>query len=306
MTIKDIARLSGYSLGTVSRVLNNHPDVSETARRRVLEVVKEQGFEPNSNARHLKMRNPSSVAVLVKGSQNLLFLDILERIQARFELSGEEVYVAYLDEDEDEVKYAISLSKQRRPKGFLFLGGDMEFFRREFDQIDVPCVLLTNNAESLGAGNLSSFSTDDGTAAEEVMDYLYSCGHKNIGVIGGNLSIDQISYGRLKGVKRSAKNHGQGFELGKQYEPCRFSMAEGYEAAKRLLGRSPGITALFALGDVIALSPISAAALMTPRAMTSPRYNSSVCPGRRHCPGCHEGCGGYGTLHSGRHFNSGL
>ena len=191
MTIKDIARLSGYSLGTVSRVLNNHPDVSETARHRVLEVVKEQGFEPNSNARHLKMRNPSSVAVLVKGSQNLLFLDILERIQARFELSGEEVYVAYLDEDEDEVKYAISLSKQRRPKGFLFLGGDMEFFRREFDQIDVPCVLLTNNAESLGAGNLSSFSTDDGTAAEEVMDYLYSCGHKNIGVIGGNLSIEK-------------------------------------------------------------------------------------------------------------------
>lgn len=262
MTIKDIARLSGYSLGTVSRVLNNHPDVSETARRRVLEVVKEQGFEPNSNARHLKMRNPSSVAVLVKGSQNLLFLDILERIQARFELSGEEVYVAYLDEDEDEVKYAISLSKQRNPKGFLFLGGDMEFFRRGFDQIDVPCVLLTNNAESLGAGNLSSFSTDDGTAAEEVMDYLYSCGHENIGVIGGNLSIDQISYGRLKGVKRSAENHGQGFELEKQYEPCRFSMAEGYEAAKRLLERSPGITALFALGDVIALGAMRAAADM--------------------------------------------
>ena len=77
MTIKDIARLSGYSLGTVSRVLNNHPDVSQAARERVMAVVQEQGFEPNTNARHLKMQAQSAIAVLVKGSQNLLFAGIL-------------------------------------------------------------------------------------------------------------------------------------------------------------------------------------------------------------------------------------
>ena len=54
MTIKDIARLSGYGLGTVSRVLNNHPDVSKKARERILAVVHEQGFEPNANAKYLK------------------------------------------------------------------------------------------------------------------------------------------------------------------------------------------------------------------------------------------------------------
>ena len=80
MTIKDIARLSGYSLGTVSRVLNNHPDVSQAARERVMAVVQEQGFEPNTNARHLKMQAQSAIAVLVKGSQNLLFAGILEQI----------------------------------------------------------------------------------------------------------------------------------------------------------------------------------------------------------------------------------
>ena len=53
VTIRDIARESGYAVGTVSRVLNHHPDVSETARQRVMAVVEAHGFTPNSNARHL-------------------------------------------------------------------------------------------------------------------------------------------------------------------------------------------------------------------------------------------------------------
>ena len=44
MTIKDIAKESGYAVGTVSRVLNNHPDVSEKARRRIMEVVERNGY----------------------------------------------------------------------------------------------------------------------------------------------------------------------------------------------------------------------------------------------------------------------
>ena len=90
-------------------------------------VVEEHGFEPNANAKHLKMRTRTSIAVLVKGSHNMLFSDILERIQAKFEARGEEVYVAYLDEDANEVQYALSLARQRRPKGFLFLGETWNF-----------------------------------------------------------------------------------------------------------------------------------------------------------------------------------
>ena len=260
MTIKDIARLSGYSLGTVSRVLNHHPDVSEQARKKVMAVVEEHVFEPNANAKHLKMRTRTSIAVLVKGSHNMLFSDILERIQAKFEARGEEVYVAYLDEDANEVQYALSLARQRRPKGFLFLGGDMEFFRKDFKHLTVPCVLLTNFGGDLGYDNLSSFSTDDMTASEQVMDYLYDCGHRKIGVLGGNLSIDQISYRRIKGVCRSARKKGILFDTGRQYEPCRYSMADGYQAARRLLEREPSLTAVFALGDVIALGAMRAMA----------------------------------------------
>ena len=91
MTIKDIARLSGYGIGTVSRVLNNHPDVSEKARKKILSVIEENNFQPNSNARHLKMQSSSSVILIVKGTSNLLFADIVEQMQSLFLKNGENV-----------------------------------------------------------------------------------------------------------------------------------------------------------------------------------------------------------------------
>lgn len=258
MTIKDIARLSGYGLGTVSRVLNNHPDVSKKARERILAVVHEQGFEPNANAKYLKTQAQSSVAVLVKGSQNFLFAGILERVQDLFRNNGEEIYVAYLDEEADEVQYAVQLVKLRRPKGIIFLGGDLDCFRREFHPITVPCVLLTNDAHALGFENLSSFSTDDTASAEAVIEYLYRHGHQKIGVLGGNLAVEQISVKRLRGVEACMRRLGLPFAPKANHVPCRFSMADGYAAAKELLGREPDITALFALGDVIALGAMRA------------------------------------------------
>lgn len=258
MTIKDIAKLSGYGVGTVSRVLNNHPDVSEQARKHILAVVESHGFEPNANARHLKMQTPSSIAVLVKGSQNMLFADILERIQAILRDYEEDVYVAYLDEDADEVQYAVQLQRIRRPKGLIFLGGDLEHFRHNFYKITIPCVLLTNQAADLKFSLLSSFATDDTGACEAVIDFLMEKGHKTIGVVGGNLSAEQISTLRLNGIKRALARRGIAFDGQKQHEPCRFSMACGYQAAMKLLRRTPDITALFALGDVIALGAMRA------------------------------------------------
>ena len=68
MTIKDIARLSGYGVATVSRVLNDHPDVSEETRQKVMAVVEEQGFQPNANAKHLKLQNSTGIVMIVKGA----------------------------------------------------------------------------------------------------------------------------------------------------------------------------------------------------------------------------------------------
>ena len=259
MDIRDIARLSGYSVGTVSRVLNDHPGVSNRARERVLSVVKEVGYEPNTNARHLKTRSRASFAIMVKGMQNLLFNDIIEKAEGLFAEADEEARVHFVDEDADEVARAAHLDKIRHPKGFLFLGGDPNNFRGSFDQIGVPCVLLTNTAEGWGLTGLSSFSTDDEAAAEAVIDHLWECGHRRIGVLGGNRKVSEVSEHRLAGVVRAFEAHGARFDVDRWYEPCRFSMGAGYEAAMRLLERADDLTAVFAFGDVIALGALRAA-----------------------------------------------
>lgn len=258
MDIRDIARLSGYSLGTVSRVLNGHPNVSDKARERVLKVVEEVGYEPNSNARFLKMQGRTVVAVIVKGARNLLFADVLERIQALLREADEQADVVYLDEDENEVQFAIHYQQLRHPKGMLFLGGDPAYFKASFGRVSVPGVLVTNTAAGLGFKNLSSVSTNDVEAAREIVEYLYVCGHRRIGIVGGNRALSQVSGRRLRGAEEALRAHGIELDYDRDYEPCHFTMEEGYDAMVRLVMRAPDLTAVFALGDAIALGSMRA------------------------------------------------
>ena len=78
ITIKEIARESGYSIGTVSRTLNQMPGVSEEARETIMQIVRKYNFELNTNAKFLKQRNRSGIMILVRGNNNMLFADLLE------------------------------------------------------------------------------------------------------------------------------------------------------------------------------------------------------------------------------------
>lgn len=258
MTIKDIARLSGCGVATVSRVLNDHPDVSEGTRRKVLAVVEAQGFQPNNNAKHLKQQAGTGITILVKGTQNMLFADLVERVQALLRDSGRDAVVYYLNEDADEVAYALQLCRERKPLGIFFLGGDLELFRARFQPITVPCVLLTNTAKDLHFDNLSSLTTDDGEAAAQVIEFLARQGHRRICLLGGNWSCSQISYSRLSGCRDACQRLGLPFDVDRQCEPCRYSMPEAYAATKVLLERCPDLTAIFAVSDVMAMGAIRA------------------------------------------------
>ena len=258
MTIKDIAKLSGYGVATVSRVLNDHPDVSDETRRKVLAVVEEQNFHPNNNAKHLKQQASTSIAVIVKGTQNMLFADLVEKLQALLRDVGQDAAVYYLDEDANEVAYACQLCRERRPMGILFLGGDRELFQAAFQDISVPCVLLTNTAGDLNFHNLSSITTDDREASRQAVCFLADRGHRRIGMLGGNWSCFQIGHSRYLGCQQACQELGLPFDGKRQCEPCRYSLEEGYAAAKVLLERCPDLTAIFAVSDVTALGAMRA------------------------------------------------
>ena len=258
VTIKDIARESGYSVSTVSRVLNNRNDVSPDARKKIEEVVASFNFVPNNNAKHLKQNNSKAIGVLVKGISNMLFASIVEEIQRMIEKTEYTLVVSYLDEDADEVEQAILLCRERKPLGLLFLGGNPEYFHREFSGVDVPCVLVTNRANEMHFENLCSVATDDIAAARCAVDQLFVAGHRRIGILGGDFDKSYTSHQRFLGCEQSFSEHGAVLDVEHCYEKARFSFGSACRAMKRLIGKFPDVTAVFAMSDVMAIGAIRA------------------------------------------------
>lgn len=258
LTIKDIAKESGYSVSTVSRVLNNRRDVSPEAKKRITEIVAARHFVPNNNAKHLKQNSSKTIAVLVKGTSNMLFASIVESIQKRVEATRYTVSINYIDEDDNEVEEAVIVCREHKPQGMVFLGGNPKFFEQSFQKVNVPCVLVTNQGATLGFENLSSVATDDEAAAEYAIDYLIGQGHKKIGILGGDIVLSHTSKQRYFGCVKSFQKHQISFDEQKYYEKSSFSYESAYEAMKNLLKKAEDLTAVFAMSDVTAIGAIRA------------------------------------------------
>ncbi len=258
MTIKDIARESGYAISTVSRVLNHHADVSETAKQRILAVVEAHNFRLNNNAKHLKQRQSEGVAIIVKGTMNMLFSIIVETMQEHLEHSPYPATVHYLDEEENEVEFALQLCRERRPVGLCFLGGLTDNFRRDFDHIKLPSVLVTMAADELGFSNLSSVSVDDRAGAICAVENLIAQGHRSIGLIGGDLERSGPTGYRIGGCEEIFKKYDLPFDLDNQYQRARYDYQGGYVAMCHLLDRMPDLTAVFCMADVMAIGALRA------------------------------------------------
>ena len=258
MTIKDIAKESGYALGTVSRVLNNQPGVSEEARKKVMEIVEKYHFRLNNNAKLLKQQCNNGIAIIVKGTKNMLFAGLVETLQRLIRENGYACLIYYIGEGDHEVEQALQVCRDRQPVGILFLGSNKENFKERFDLVDVPCVMVTNSAEGLEFSNLSSVCIDDTKAGKTAIEYLISRGHKNIGVLGGEMMYSNPAKARYAGCLQALEEQNICFHPEKQYACSFFTMESGYKAMKELLQKTSNITAVFAMSDVTAIGAIRA------------------------------------------------
>ena len=258
MTIKDLAARTGYSVGTVSRVLNNQPHVSEAAREAILQAAQECGFHLNTNAKQLKQQHGTCILIICKSSCNELFSILLETIQARILRGHHPMVVDYVDEDENEVRRAIQLCQERKPMALLFLGGQISNFRKDFHLISQPTVLVTTDASELDFPNLSSVSVDDNDAAQLVIDQLISLGHRKFAVVGGNRETSDTSRLRYEGCMEAFHRSGIDFDPDLDYATAHFTYLDSYRATQTLLSRGRKFTALFAMSDVMAIGAMRA------------------------------------------------
>jgi LacI family transcriptional regulator len=258
MTIKDLSVQTGYSVGTISRVLNNQPNVSEKARKAVLEAAEACGFQLNTNAQQLKQQRSNNILVLVKGSSNQLFGSLVEAIQRRVAGSPYHLVVDYLDEDHNEVLRAVQLCREKKPQGLLFLGGNKKNFMADFQRIAVPCVLVTSDASQLPFKNLCSVCCDEDQAVTQTINQLIQMGHRSIAIIGGYLDRSDTARRRFEGCLAAFRENDIPFDPETDYAYSRFSYAGGYGAGQFLASRGKKYTAIFCMADVMAMGAIRA------------------------------------------------
>lgn len=124
------------------------------------------------------------------------------------------------------------------------------------NELEIPCVVATTSAKELAFDNVSSVCVDDETATMELVQYLTGYGHKDIVVMGGEISDKQISFSRYLGCKKGFEKSGLEFDPDKNYMACRYSYEAGYETTKRLLEKNIHVTAIVGLSDTIAVGAI--------------------------------------------------
>ena len=260
MTIKDIASICGVSVSTVSRVLNNRPDVSEDVRRRVLAAVEAKGYIPNNSARDLVRSRSDAVGVIVRGTGNLFFSEMLKTVSKEIEAKGYTMVLQFIESDADEVKAGAILEREKKLRGLIFLGGRFDYTPAELAVIGVPyvCCSYTNCFGSLREEDYSSVSIDDYRTAYAAVEELIRLGHRRIAALVPGRSDRSISELRYNGFRAALRGNGIPFDPALLVETGGFEMPEMYQGVKLLLERGEEFSALFTLSDTAALAAIKA------------------------------------------------
>lgn len=261
MTIKDIAKACGVSVSTVSRVLNNHPDVSDAVRRTVLAAVEDMGYIPNNSARDLVRSQSDNIGVVVRGTGNLFFSEILKTVSHEIERNGYTMVLHQINSDADEVKAGAILEREKKLKGLIFLGGRFDYTPAGMALLGVPyvCCSYTNCFGSLCERDYSSVSIDDHQTAYRAVERLISLGHRRIAALVPSCSDRSISELRYNGYRAALRDHGIEFDpmLLMETGGC-FEMLETYEGMCRLIDRGVDFTAVFTLSDTTGIAAMKA------------------------------------------------
>lgn len=258
ITIKDIAKMCGVGVSTVSRAINNHSDINEDTKRMIMEVIKENHYVPNNSARNLKRSASKTIAVLIKGITNPFFNGMIEVFEKEIQRKKYSFILQRVDEKQDEIEVAIELVKEKRLKGIVFLGGYFSHSKEKLDQLKVPFVLSTIGLTKEFANTDYSFvSVDDFNESYKMVDYLCKLGHKNIAIL--TAKMDDVSIGKLRyeGYKKALHDNGITYNnnlvctMREDIES--YSMENGYEITKPLLESNQEFTAIYAISDSLAI-----------------------------------------------------
>lgn len=247
----DVAKLSGVSHQTVSRVINSHINVSEKTKAKVLKAMDELGYSPNLVARALVTGRTATIGVLSHDTTLFGPASTLHAVQSAAREKGYKTTIFSLkSEDHDSIISGIKELMNDAVDGIVIIAPQIRGVQELSDVIGTfPAVLVENESSA----SLPSVNVDQLYGAYEVTKHLVNLGHKSIAHISG--PKDWYESGkRLQGFKMAVKEKKLDDSLVWEGD---WSSSSGYNAAKKIL-KNQKITAIFAGNDAMALGALKA------------------------------------------------
>ncbi len=264
ITIKDIAKKCGVGVSTVSRAINNHPDINDETKSKILQAIKEYNYIPNNSARNLKRSESNTIAVLIKGISNPFFSNMLKVFETEIQNQKYSFILHRVEEHQNEVDVALQLVKEKRLKGIVFLGGFFTYSIEKLKQLNVPFVLSTGGVSGkIDLEYYSSVTVDDFKESYKIVDYLCENGHKKIAILAAPQEDESIGKLRLSGYLKALEDRKIAvnknlIRRGQDDTIETFSMKYGYEITKELIESNEDFTAIYAISDSMAVGACKA------------------------------------------------
>lgn len=256
-TIMDVARHAQVSMKTVSRVLNDEPNVVPAMRERVMASVKALDYRPNLHARSLARARSSLLGLLYYASSAAFVMGLQKGATQRCRALGYHLVVEQLDDSGEHVPDQLRhMLTALRPDGLILappVCDDPDILRLLGDA-RVPCVRISPGAAVPGFGNVA---IDDALGARAVTELLIAQGHRRIGHILGN-PAQAAAPRRRDGFRQALLAHGLPDDPA-LVVPGDFTFASGMAGCDALLALPRPPTAIFASNDEMALGALASA-----------------------------------------------
>ena len=262
VTIRDVAQESGFSITTVSMVLNGGQAgkrISNPTRTHIWKVARKLGYRPNLFARSLRSQHSQSVGVVVFDITDPYCTQILRGIENHLRPSGYFPIVTDLQDDRAQFHRCVDMLLGRRVEGIIAIANPVYLdpgLLSEIADRDIPAVIIGRELDEIP---LCSVVVDNAAGTRQAMQHLYELGHSRVAFIRGpKILIDSMQ--RWRGLEVFARDVGLKIDpnLVVDIKGRNSTYAESCELTEELIRRSSDFTALVAFDDLSACAAIRA------------------------------------------------
>ncbi len=252
-TMKDVAKLAGVSLSTVSRVLNDSSLVKEKTAEKVKKAVNKLNYQVDDSARILRTQKSNLIGFIGAGMGNPFLTNVLKSVETTANEIGYNILFGDSDgEYNQEINY-LNIMRRKKIDGIIILSANIytDLLER-IKKNDIPVVFASGY---INDKDIACVTVDNVNAAHDVIDYLIKEGHDRLGIISGPYSDTVASEERIKGVRLAYKLNDREFNNNLVVEG-EFNFDSGFTGARSLLEIDDKITAIFAFNDIMAVGAI--------------------------------------------------